>query len=36
VTDEHKAQTANLLKEFIQSMDDDRSLLDSVVVGDET
>jgi hypothetical protein len=36
VTDVQKAQTANLSKEFIQSMNDDRSLLDSVVMGDET
>jgi hypothetical protein len=28
--------TANLSKEFIQSMDDDHSLRDSVVMGEET
>jgi hypothetical protein len=36
VTDEQKALTANLSEEFVQSMDDDHSLLGSVVMGDET
>jgi hypothetical protein len=36
LTDEKKALRLQACQEFIQSVDDDRSLLDSIVRGDET
>jgi hypothetical protein len=36
LTDEQKSVTLQACQEFIQSMDDDRSLLDSIIMGYET